>query len=367
MNEQEVRTLLADLAETPAPPSRVVVPGPARQHRRRVPSRTWLSAAVASVVVALLAVGAYVVTGGSPSATDSVPAASAPERFDPLMRYVSLGWIPDEARMNRRSTVVNDGRFATGVSEYIPDPAKGPMASKRGASVSVSLYAVGAKAESEQPPDVRGGLDHDPGVPYQVAEAPPVNGKPAEWLTVPGDPEFVMLRWRYAPDAWAEVNVARLSGDLYERAHRVATELRFETTPLRFPFHLTGLSTELHPVSSSFEEGGLAGPWRGELSFRSADDGVDMRVAATPLRPGERNPNTTVDGHEAFHEKPVPGGQQHAELLVVYDLSGLQAEITVLADNAADAAPVGPEGALGVYRGLTVHPEQSEWTDRPLR
>jgi hypothetical protein len=363
MNEQEVRTLLADLAETPAPPSRVVVPRPVRRRRRYVHSRTWLSAAAAAVVVALLAVGAYVVTGGSPTSTD--PAAAAPERFDPLMRYASFGWVPDEARMNSRSTVVNDVRFAMDVSEYVPDPSKGPMAAKPAASVGVALYAVGVKPESEQPPDIRGATDHDPGVPYLISEAPPVDGKRAEWLTVPGDSEFLMLRWHYAPGAWAEVSVARLSGDLHESAHRVATELRLDTERLRFPFHLTDLSAELRPVASSFREGGLDGPWRADLTFHSADDGVEMRVAASPMQPSNRNPNTTVDGHEAHHEKVTD--QQYAEGLFVYDVTGLQADVTVLASDAADAAPVGPDGALGVYRGLTVHSDRSEWTDRPLR
>lgn len=363
MNEQEVRTLLADLAETPAPPSRVVVPEPVRRSRRYVWSRTWLSAVAAAVVVTLLAVGAYVVTGGSPTSTDPDRAASAPDRFDPLVRYASFGWVPDEARMNSRSTVVSDMRFAMDVSEYVPDPSKGPMASKPGASVSLALYAVGVKPESEYPPNVRGATDHDPSKPYLVSEAPPVDGKPAEWLTVPGDSEFLMLRWHHAPGAWAELSVARLSGDLRDSAHRVATDLRFDTERLLFPFHLTGLSAELRPVTSSFGEGGLDGPWRAELTFQSADDGVEMRVAASPTQPG--NHNTIIDGHKAHYEKTTD--QQYAEGLFVYDVAGLKIDVTVLARNAADAAPVGPSGALSVYRGLTVHPDRSEWTIRPLR
>lgn len=53
--------------------------------------------------------------------------------------------------------------------------------------------------------------------------------------------------------------------------------------------------------------------------------------------------------------------------MFVYDVAGLKVDVTVLADNAADAAPVGPSGALCVFRVLTVHPDRSEWTIRPPR
>jgi hypothetical protein len=365
MNEQEVRTLLADLAETPAPPSRVSVPGAVSAVRRQARTRTWLATAAASVLVVALAAGTYVVTGGSQEPTEPAPVANAPERFDPLVRYASFGWLPDKDRMNSSLTAVNDVAFSTAVSEFVLDPAKGPMAAKPAAEVSVSLYAAGEKPQSEEPLEIWG-PSNEPSMPYApVTRAPSVNGKPAYWVTIPEDPETLILKWRWAPNAWAEVTVSRLSGDLHENAHRVASKLRIAEERLRFPFHLTGLTSDLRPVASIVQEGGFAEPWRVDLELGTADDNVNLRVGSTPTRPGDSHPNTTVDGHEARHE--ITTDQQYLDTLFVYDVSGLQTDILIHGSTAADLERAGPDGAVGVFRTITVHPEPDDWTDRPVR
>lgn len=103
---------------------------------------------------------------------------------------------------------------------------------------------------------------------------------------------------------------------------------------------------------------------RADLEFGTADGEVDVRVAASPMQPGHGDPNTTVDGHDTYREKITD--QQHSDSLFVYDVSGLQADVLIHGRTAADLARV-PDGVLGVYRTLTVHPGQNDWTDRPLR
>ncbi|MGB3438593.1 MAG: hypothetical protein WBA97_07540 [Actinophytocola sp.] len=376
MNEQEVRILLTDLAETPAPPSRVDVPRAATTARRQARVRTWTMTAAASVLVAGLVVGVtYAVGGGTPAPE---PVAGAPARFDPLIRYASFGWVPDENKMNSSLTVVNDGRFATSVSEFVPDPAQGPMVRQPAAEVGVSLYAAGVKPESEEPLEIWGPTDPAPTVPYApVTDAPDVNGVPAYWVTVPGEPERIILKWRWAPDAWAEVDVARIDGDLRQSAHRVASEVRIgDTGRLRFPFHVTGLPAGLRPVSSSLSEGGFDAPWRVDLDFATDEQTVNLRLVASPMSAGDdRVPNTTVDGRPVLRqtagEESGQGvsvaGSEYFDMLFVDDVSGLRTDVLLHTRTEADAAPLGPDGAAGVFRNLTVHPDRADWTDRPDR
>jgi len=380
MNEQEVRTFLDDLADTPAPPPRVDVPRAVAVARRQARVRTWTSTAAASVLVVGLAVGVnYTVTGGSPASTESGSVVSAPARFDPLVEYASFGWLPEESKMNSSFTSVNDVRFATMVRQYVPDPSKGPMASLPAASVNASVYAAGSMPQSELPLDLWGPTDPTPTEPYApVTDAPDVNGAPAYWVTVPGEPETIILKWRYAPDAWAEVTVSRLDGDLRQSAHRVASELRVGgTARLRFPFDLTGLPAGLRPVASMFAEGGLDEPWRVELDLSTDDRKMNVNVAVDPILASDRrDANITVDGHQAYRETVVGdstegtrvAGSQWADRLFVYDdVAGLNVGVLADARTPADAEPLGPDGAVGLYRGTTVHPDRADWTDQPLR
>ncbi|WP_133901017.1 hypothetical protein [Actinophytocola oryzae] len=317
----------------------------------------------------------HAVPGDAPTGS-AASVASAPVRFDPLVRFASFGWLPED-RMNSRFTTVHDVGFSTGVWEYVPDPSKGPFASLPAASVGVTLYSAGHTPETELPLEVWGPPDSPPGSHAPVTTAPPVNGAPAYWVTVPGEPEKIILKWRYAPNGWAEVTVSRLNGDLHRIAHRVARELRVGGTErLRFPFHLTGLPTGLRPVMSTIREGGLPGPWEGELLLATSRDnrGMNLGVSVQPMTPGDRHPNTTVDGYQANREivvgddgQTVVSGAQYADLLTVYDVSGLQTGIRVDAQSAAEVAPLGPDGSVSVFRGMTVHPDRADWTDRPLR
>jgi hypothetical protein len=372
MNEQEVRSMLDDLADTPAPPPRVDVSRAVTVGRRQTRVRTWTSIAAASVLVVGLAAGVnYAVSGGS---TESATVASAPARFDPLVKYASFGWLPEASKLNSTFTSINAMRFATQARQYIPDPDQ-PMASLPAPSVNVSFYAAGEEPQSELPLDVWGPTN-EPSVPYApVSDAPAVNGAPAYWVTVPDAPETMILKWRYAPDAWAEVTVSDLDSDLRESAHRVASELRFGGTErMRFPFHFTGPPAGLHPVASTFAEGGLDAPWRVELTLGTEDQGAEVRVQVDPMDDSSRAPNTTVEGHQAQRtiidgdstEEQVVGAA-YSDMVFVYDVSGLEAGIVFNARTAADIGALGPDGSVSLFRTLTVHPDRGDWTDRPLR
>jgi hypothetical protein len=377
MNEQEMRTLLTDLADTPAPPSLVDVPRAVSVARRRARVRTWTTATAAVVLVAGLAVGTTYVVAGDKSGRTSV--ATAPARFDPTIEYATFGWVPDRDKLDEHMTSVHDVAYTISMLDYVPNPDV-PTGRIPAASVGATFYAPGKAPDSELPLYVWGPQDSPKDTYAPVTDAPPVNGVPAYWVRVPGEPERIILKWRYAPDAWAEVDVSLVSGDLREAAHRVANDLHIGGTEhLRFPFSLSGVPGGLRLVSSTFQEGGSAGPWTADLGFGDVPSAggpayeLNLRVSVQPINASDlRDPNTTVDGHQARRDLNSPGvvvtGARWFDMLTVYDDdAGVQTHVQLDAATTADAEPVQPDGTVGVYRGMTVYPDRADWTDRPVR
>lgn len=378
MNEQDVRTLMGDLADTEPPPSRVDVPGAMARARRRTRIRTVTSGAASVLVVAVAAGVTYAVVDRSPSDTGSAPTTAAaapvvgaPDRFDPLVRYAEFGWLPRKDELTWRNTAISGDRYSLSWSEYVPDPANGPGAALPAANVNLRLYAAGVVPMTEQPLDVmttEGAktLNYGP-----VTDAPDVNGAAAYWVGVPGDPDDVVLKWRYAPDGWAELSIAKIPGDARATMRRIASDVRVGGADgMRFPFHLTGLAPGLVPVASQYNEGGIGGPWDASLDVSPQPDGPTLSVAVRPMAGADEHaPNTTIDGRPARRDTVSGehlGVPQYSDRLHVADVDGLAVAIYIDATTAAAAAPLGQDGVLGVFRALTVHPDTADWTDRPL-
>jgi hypothetical protein len=374
MNEQEVRTLLADLADTPTPPSRVDVPRAMTVARRQARVRTWATTVAASVLVVGLAVGAtYVVN--SPPATTSVAAVRAPARFDSLVRYASFGWLPAEsAMMTWRYTDIDEERFAIGMRK-----SPSTVSSPDGPAVNASFYVARQEPESKGPL-VQWGPPGFTGESASVTDAPAVGGARAYWVTVPGVPDMIILRWRYATDGWAEVTVSRLAGDLRQIAHRVAIGLRAGGTErLRFPFRLSGVPAGMRHERALISEGLPYAPWSADLTLLSgthdSDEGLSINVSIHGKSPVTRNSNFSVDGHQALRQTnlrniigiDMPDARYGDSLVVYDDVRDVESRITVGARTQADVSRVGPEMALGVYRGLTLFPDRADWTGQPLR
>ncbi|AUI59294.1 hypothetical protein [Amycolatopsis sp. BJA-103] len=379
MDEQDVRTLLDDLAQAPAPPSRVDVVGAVTTARRGRRVRTATSVAASVLVAGLATTLTYAVIDRSPPPTGSsapppaaAPAPSAPARFDPLVRYASFGWLPEQDTLDWRTTSINGERLTLKASRFVPDPANGPGATLPATHVEVRLYAAGVAPLTERPIETQLPGEGTRTVPYgPVTGAPAVNGAPAYWVGVPGDSGTLILKWRYAADGWAELSVSRLKGDPRETARRIAEALRTDGAErLRFPFKFTGLSPEIRPTASEIEEGGLAGAWRATLDLNLRPDGHGPALSVS-VHPGTDGlvPNTTVDGHPARRDTfdgDHLGTPQYSDRLSVSDVDGLQADLFIDAMSAADATPLGPDGVLGVYRGLAVHADRAGWTSQPL-
>ena len=234
MNEDTVRTLLADVAAVPGPPSRISIEAARKTGRRR----QWAARALASVAVAAVAVGGALViprlgfaaapVGPTGTAVGARPAAhmkpaapaAAPARFDPLELSANFGWLP--SFWNEEGASVEETPTFTVVNLWHGQTLK---VSPRGWYPDTDLYA------STRGSFPRAGTD---------PRAPAVNGQPAYW-----DGNGIM--WQYAPGAWAYLYGAGNTQTSVGRTldEQIAGKVRFgQSRPLYTPFRLThGLPT----------------------------------------------------------------------------------------------------------------------------
>jgi hypothetical protein len=238
MNEDAVRTMLADVAGVPEPASRVSIEAALKAGRRRQrAARVTASGAAAAVCVAVVA-GALALphfhlatarasasgpaAGTSPAAQVKPTAhvkpaapAPAPAQFSPLELSANFGWLPSFWNEEEASIAVTPTFTVVNLKD-----GQTLKVSPRGWYPDASLYA-----------STRGSF---PGAATDP-KAPAVNGQSAYWV---GDG----ITWEYAPGAWAYLygagnNQARAGRALDEE---MAAKVRFgQRLPLYTPFQLT--------------------------------------------------------------------------------------------------------------------------------
>jgi hypothetical protein len=244
MNEDAVRTMLADVADAPGPASRVSIEAALKAGRRRQRAGRVTASGVAAALGVAVVAGALTLphfhlgtarasasgpaAGTKPAARDKPaahvkPAAPAPTQFSPLELSANFGWLPSfwsgegaSIAVTQTFTVVNLTHGQT------------LKVSPRGWYPDASLYA-----------STRGtfpGAATDP-------KAPAVNGQPAYWNSEG-------ITWEYAPGAWAYLYGAGNTQDPAGRAldEEIAAKVQFgQRQPLYTPFRLThGLPSGWH-------------------------------------------------------------------------------------------------------------------------
>ena len=232
MSEDTVRTLLADVAAAPEPPSRISVEAARTTGRRRQRAARGIAAAAvavaavgAALIVPHLRLAAAPASASGPSAgtrpaaaarpaAPAKPAAPAPAQFNPLRLPANFGWLPSFWSEERASVTVTPTLAVVNLAD-----GQTLKVSPRGWYPDASLYA-----------STRGSF---PGAGTDQ-KAPAVNGQPAYW-----DGDGVM--WQYAPGAWAYLYGV---GNVYAPAGRTLIEkmagaVRFgQDQPLYTPFRL---------------------------------------------------------------------------------------------------------------------------------
>ena len=298
MNEEWGQLLTAEVAD---PPSSTVDVAEAIRSARRIRRRRRLAAtgvAAAALVVAVGGAGTVALGGDDRAAPpagnrSAAPTARevAPTSFDPTMRTLSIGALPDhlageayqlsDQRQCFRAEdarASNDARFALFVS-VLPRGAPAPTGEHGAAGTT----------------------------------AKPVHGRPARCLrrTAQGCAE---LTFQYLPDAWALVayHPAVQTASVPRVVRRVAASVRLVAVPVRMPFRLGGTVSRWIPAGATIASGGPNRAF-GELSLnephrrdRYPQDSVDILVRAHDPNPG--GTNTTVDGHPAKLDVDLKSG-----------------------------------------------------------
>ena len=363
MERSTVHTLLHELAESPAPPSTVDIGRAAAAGRRTVRlRRIFTCGSAALAVAAVVGVMSVVISGGggvapgpapigSASQTTAPPDRSMPEQaptaFDPMVRYADLGWMPSGAL---------DVSFAVTTDSLRLD-ATYPASGKDQGYLSVIIVTSGHGVN----PAATGSY----AVPVESMpaglETTPVNDRPAQWSSELG--EALVLRWEYAPGAWAVVVVRNLE-DMKDVARQVATEVRFGVdTPVRLPFSTTALPASLPPVDVQVHQSTDGEFWSAHVQYgqeRSSygDRPLTIYAMKSSAESGDGavigDPTTIVDGHLA---RPMPGVDGGSGLQL-FNVNGVYLELTT---HTLQATAQLQGGLVGLFRSMEIYPDPATW------
>lgn len=336
MNDIDIRALLDEASSGPRPAPTIDVAAAVRQ-AESIRRRRRVAAVLTSTIAVAVAVAVPVAPTSphsraravrtAPATTPSGPATgaavSAPDRFDPLVRQVRLGWLPGTL-LNGQWELTATGQQFGG---FEPGTDQGLL---------VDVLARGQRF---------GDHDHGLGLPDQPRERPaqPVAGRPAVCIGEAAQAgSCSALRWEYAPGAYARVSYAgRLGTDTaatVQVLRRVAESVTLITGDrVRLPFQVDLAGTGLHPTSTLVDirnsgTGRNGERWSAslELSAGPQNDSygfhgviVEMLSVPGPID-RDRPANTTVDAHSA-----TLGHNGDETSLAIYDVHGSRLLIDV--------------------------------------
>jgi hypothetical protein len=365
MENSTVHALLADLADSPPPPSSVDLEAAMAVGRRTLQRRRAVAAGAAALaLVAVLGVSVAVVAGRTasepgPASNTAVPAptmpTSAPAIFDPAQQYAEPGWLPDGGSR----TEVATGRDWLAVMVSYPDatPAGVPLGpSYYGPGITLMLTTTGHGIEAAGSV----GTVVDVAQMTAGAPAPAVNGRPAQWLT---QPSMAVLRWEYAPGAWALVNVTSgLPGlDSRQVAQRVASQVRYDLNrPILLPFATAAVASALPPLAQTSVVRSVSG-WSVQVGY-----GVDPTAdVAWPRRVegGGWPLSIWLDDYPGVSGQPVAGANTMVDgrpARVVTNAEGLsQLRLATAGGVDVVVSTQGmtlPGGLAALYKQLQIDP-----------
>lgn len=364
--DPKVRAALETLLAAPEPASSVdlaVVRRDGRRIRRRRAAASSLTASAATVLVVAAVAGGLTLTGTAApvrAAAGSGPAPAALTGSDPVVVAAEFGWLPAGAKVVDRGWSAGDSTMAASLVPATTYSADASM-------VDLTVHTGG------EPP-----LGFLPGgVPAVRIPAAAVDGDPAYWLVQPRPgpatkDQDVILRWRYAPAGWAELEVNGLSSsaDFTALVYRIAEGVTFgHSDPVAMPFHVSGLPAGLKVQTGESDiapaEYGGSSPYTWAAGIGSVGDSAPSAGGwqittqpYLPVAPGgpDAGSATTVDGHRAQATKSG---------LVVFDVDGMTVSITASGPPLAAIDSIG--GFVALYHRLTLlGADQADWTTHVL-
>ncbi len=289
MIESQIRALFAEITERGAAPSEVDIQlarrrGRARLRRRRASVAGISALATAAVVILAMGVGPVRLGSGPPAGR---PAA--PRQFNPLVPYLSFGWLPAGNRL-----VAGDAR-----------PEVVALVAGRNLNAlnpwNLIVYAAGQCHLTRPAGDLKCSTEALEGFTARISgHAPAVQGHRAFWAgpgPISGLPPALQRRrasrsdsyllWQYARGGWAGLvlptaNATKLSAaqrEAYKQdAVKIANHVRYgaATPPLVFPAQLTGLPSRWRVGSVYYQpDGRLLRASRFALTTGTPDLGAD--------------------------------------------------------------------------------------------
>jgi hypothetical protein len=334
-----------------------------RKHGRRrlvVAVGTPLLAAVAVLAIAVATALSH--PAASRPAQHGKPSHSlplAPPQFNPLVPYVSFGWLPQGAT----AVAVSDGRSAVFMN------AVGP----RHASWQVSVFARGDCSLQESRlacRDLTALQD-----PRATQKAPNVDAFPAYWDLANA------LIFEYADGGWATLSLHGPDGQADSAAMattlHIAQTLRFggPSGPVLFPAQVSGLPPGWAIRSVLFNDtrqGLLAGSYQiapaallGAPWFDSTDipaitiSPASQRPAGCYVTPGQSQ-QTNLNNYPVTILQ-IPAGQEPAEQsLCARDADGLAVSILISGNDP----PISVSQLFIRTQLLGVNP--ADWTTKPV-
>jgi hypothetical protein len=241
MIESQVRALFAEIADGEPVPSRVDVQLARRRGRARL---RWRRACVAGTSVLAVAAAAALAVGVGPVRPGPGPVAAgpaAPRQFNPLVPYISFGWLPAGESLDQGGITPTESFIDAG-PQGDPEWTLGVYARGQCHFAASGLNCPGAKLPISQ-------------------RAPDVAGHRAFWAGID-------LVWQYARGGWARLSipapdlsaVLHSKEDLAGKALKIASHVRYGVpTPLVFLARLSGLPSnwQVHDISYYVPDGGL--------------------------------------------------------------------------------------------------------------
>ncbi len=256
MDEARIRDVMQEAATSQLPRARVDVGLALRRGRARLRRRRAGQAgtpALAAVAVIALAIGVT-----SPAVPDQHPAGNPatasgpgkvapPRRFNPLIPYLALRWLPHGQSVRYGeitptfTSLVTGGNVVRDLAAYAAGQCDG------------TPQQLLRQLRHHQTPNLTCG--RKPALGQVVGVAPAINGHRAFW--VKGKTALV---WEYARGSWAGLNIP-LGHPPVAEVVKVADHARFDvsTRPtIEFPIQLTGLPAARRVVWMDYvEDSGL--------------------------------------------------------------------------------------------------------------
>jgi hypothetical protein len=385
VRESDLRVLFKRQAASELPAAPISIPaarriGRARLLRRRAGAFGSPVLAAAAVVAVVLATGLFAAGPRQPATTPG--NAAAPESFNPLVPYATVTWYP-----YRPSLVgASDWRTAVLLRASTGSPAE---------ATEVALYAAGWCTLKSASLSCGSTASFDKAEMTVRGPAPDVQGHAAYWTRyaggnlgrlrpLAGAPET--LAFQYARGGWAVVESTGTPADLL----RVAASVRYgQTSPIRFPFRLTGLPSAWSDVLyAQFTQAGpgAQAPTADELLVGSAADrpGTGVRDALTmvtstqtikgphcttqtvPVGGSQSSqasqpvqcPSSVINGYQVFLNTPPSPGKQ---TLFSPDADGLY-----VYENTIGPGPTLSPASVFAHHLQLLGPDPANWTTVPV-